>query len=98
MAVGLILGGLLSGKWSDRIMQRESKKAAQYNEQGLHFYAPESRLAENVWLSIAILPGALMMYGWTIEYGLVWVVPVSRPRMCFCDSADGYIRRWLPGS
>lgn len=38
MALGPIIGGLLSGEWSDYIMHRESQAAGKYNTQTvLHF-------------------------------------------------------------
>lgn len=77
MAFGVVLGGLLSGKWSDNMIQKHAKMSSRYNEAGQSFYAPESRLKENAYLSVALLPGALLAYGWTIQYGILWVVPVS---------------------
>ena len=82
MALGLIIGGLLSGKWSDYIMHRESQAAAKHNPGGSPFYTPESRIKENAWLSITLLPGALLMYGWTLQYAIFWFVPVSHRQFC----------------
>ncbi len=88
MALGLIIGGLLSGKWSDYIMHRESQAAAKYNTDGSPFYAPESRIKENTWLSITLLPGALLMYGWTLQYAIFWFVPVSHRQFAALAQLD----------
>lgn len=92
MALGLILGGLLSGKWSDHIAHKEAVAAARHNPTGSLFYAPESRLKENAWISIALLPGALLMYGWTVQYGVFWVVPVSCSQIILlCRQFSSYV-------
>ena len=76
-SAGLILGTLLSGKWSDRIMNRSAKKLGRYDEKGVIIHTPEDRIHENAWVSIALISAALIWFGWTLMYGIAWIVPVS---------------------
>ena len=76
-ALGLIAGSLLGGRWSDRIMDREAKAAGRYDENGTIMHKPEDRVKENAWLSVGLYPGALLCFGWAIQYGVLWIVPVS---------------------
>lgn len=83
-SVGLILGSILGGKWSDYIMAREARSAGRYNDAGVLVPRPEDRMRENAWLSIVFFPGALVWYGWTAEKSLLWVVPVRVPLHFYC--------------
>ena len=76
MSIGMILGSLAGGYWSDRVMAREAKVAGRYDEKGAIINKPEDRMRENAWLSMVLLPGALLWYGWTAQKGFLWVVPV----------------------
>ena len=71
-SIGLILGGLISGTWSDRIMDREAR-ASGYPL----IHVPEARIKENAWISVVIVPAALVWYGWTLNFSIIWVVPVQ---------------------
>lgn len=75
-SLGLIVGSILGGKWSDHIMAREARSAGRYDEKGILVPRPEDRMRENAWLSIAFFPGALLWYGWAAQKGLLWIVPV----------------------
>ena len=77
-SVGVILGSLVCGRWSDYIMNREAKKAGRYDEKGTIIHVPEERMKENAWMSLAIVPGAILWFGWTLQYGLHWIIPVSK--------------------
>ena len=77
MSFGLILGGLISGRWSDHIMDREAKASERFNVTGAVVHVPEDRMKENAWTSVVLLPGALIWYGWTIHHGIIWIVPVN---------------------
>ena len=76
-SAGTILGSFICGRWSDRIMDREAKKLDYYDENGVLIHTPEERMKENAWVSIAIVPAALIWFGWTLQHGLTWAVPVS---------------------
>lgn len=78
-SVGLVLGSLCGGKWSDYIMTREARRSGRYDEKGTAILWPEDRMRENAWLSIVFFPGALIWYGWTVHEGVLWVVPVQFP-------------------
>lgn len=59
----------------DRIMAREARKR-QHDGEAL-LLLPEDRMRENAWLGAIIYPVALIIYGWTTHFGVIWVVPVS---------------------
>jgi multidrug resistance protein len=77
-ALGYFLGSIFGGRWMDNIMQREAKKANRYDEKGRLVYHPEDRMRENAWLGALLYPLALIWYGWTVEKGVYWLVPVSQ--------------------
>lgn len=76
-SLGYIFSSLVGGRWMDNIMQREAKKANRYDEQGQLIYRPEDRMRENAWLGAFLYPAALIWYGWTIQRGAYWLVPVG---------------------
>lgn len=76
-SIGYILASLLGGRWTDKIMAREARKAGRYDEKGKLVYQPEDRMRENAWVAIFLYPGALVWYGWSAEKGAFWLVPVS---------------------
>lgn len=73
--VGYIVAALFGGRWIDRIMAREAKKAGRYDENGKLVYLPEDRMKENAWIATGVYPLSLLMFGWVLQYGLHWVVP-----------------------
>ncbi|CAJ2502935.1 Uu.00g103290.m01.CDS01 [Anthostomella pinea] len=72
---GYFIASLLGGPWLDRIMMREARKAGRYDARGKLIVLPEFRMAENAWLSASLYPGALIWYGWSVQYGVHWIVP-----------------------
>ena len=76
-SIGYILASLLGGRWTDKIMAREARKAGRYDEKGKLVYRPEDRMRENAWIAIFLYPGALIWYGWTAEKKVFWIIPVS---------------------
>jgi MFS family permease len=76
-SLGYILASTFGGRWMDVIMQHEAKKANRIGEDGKLIYRPEDRMRENAWLGAFLYPAALIWYGWTVEYGVFWFVPVS---------------------
>ncbi|KAM0254102.1 hypothetical protein ACHAP5_000088 [Fusarium lateritium] len=73
--IGYIVGSLFGGRWIDKIMAREARKAGRYDENGKLIYLPEDRMRENAWVMTTIYPLALLMFGWVLKYGLHPVVP-----------------------
>ncbi|KAL8866210.1 MAG: hypothetical protein Q9174_006435 [Haloplaca sp. 1 TL-2023] len=75
-SLGYISASLFGGKWTDKIMAREAKRAKRYDEKGKLIYRPEDRMRENAWIAAFLYPCALIWYGWTAEKGIIWIVPV----------------------
>ncbi|KAJ5380027.1 uncharacterized protein N7496_002455 [Penicillium cataractarum] len=75
-SVGYVVASLFGGRWMDSIMQREAKKANRYDEKGRPIYRPEDRMRENAWLGAFLYPAALIWYGWSVDKGVFWVVPM----------------------
>ncbi|ATY58654.1 MFS multidrug resistance transporter, putative [Cordyceps militaris CM01] len=73
--LGYIVGSLLGGRWLDYIMAREAVKANRYNDKGKLIYLPEDRLRENAWIAVTVYPCGLLLFGWTINYGVMWPAP-----------------------
>ena len=78
-SIGYVLASFLGGRWTDHIMQREARSAGRYDDKGKLVLRPEDRMRENAWIAAVIYPGALIWYGWTVERGVFWLVPVSLP-------------------
>ena len=49
-SIGYIVGSLLAGRWVDKIMAREARKARRKDASGKILYIPEDRMRENAWL------------------------------------------------
>ncbi|CAK7269384.1 hypothetical protein SEPCBS57363_003576 [Sporothrix epigloea] len=74
-SLGYILASLVGGRWIDKIMAREARKAGRYDEHGRLLFLPEDRMRENAWLSASLFPAALIWFGWTVKHGVYWIVP-----------------------
>jgi len=75
-SVGYLLASLFGGKWIDSIMHREARKAGRYDDRGKLIFRPEDRMKENAWIAAILWPSALIVYGWTAEKGIYWMVPM----------------------
>ena len=75
-SIGYVLASLFGGRWTDRIMAREAKRAGRYDDKGKLMYRPEDRMRENAWIAAFLYPAALIWYGWTAEKGVFWLVPL----------------------
>ena len=75
-SIGYVLASLFGGKWTDKIMAREAKRAGRKYEDGRIMYIPEDRMRENAWIAAFLYPAALIWYGWTAEKGVFWLVPL----------------------
>jgi len=75
-SIGYILASQFGGRWMDKIMAREARKR-QADSHDPYVLLPEDRMRENAWLGALIYPAALIWYGWTADFGVFWVAPVS---------------------
>ena len=73
--LGYILASFFGGKWIDKIMAREARKANRYDADGKLILLPEDRMRENAWIANSVYPLSLLVFGWTIRYGIHWMVP-----------------------
>ena len=78
LSMGLILASTLGGRWSDFVMTSEAKKAGRYTSNGTLIYRPEDRLGVAL-LPLILYPSALIWYGWTVQKGVIWILPVRIP-------------------
>ena len=62
-SIGYLLSSLFGGKWTDKIMAREARRAGRYDEKGKLIYVPEDRMRENAYLAAILYPAALVWYG-----------------------------------
>ena len=75
-SIGYILASAFGGRWTDLIMAREARRAGRYDERGKLLYIPEDRMKENAWIAAILYPAALVWYGWTVQKGVHWIVPL----------------------
>lgn len=75
-SLGYILASLTGGRWTDKIMHREARAAGRYDAKGNLILRPEDRMRENAWIAACIYPAAFVMYGWTANKGIIWIVPM----------------------
>lgn len=69
-SAGYFISSIFGGRWVDRIMHREARKAGRYEENGKLKFIPEDRMKENAWLGAALWPCGLITYGWTAHFGV----------------------------
>jgi multidrug resistance protein len=86
---GFLISALFAGKWADVIMAREARRKSRYDASGKLVVMPEDRMMENAWLAAVGFPASMVVYGWTADKGVFWVVPVGAPFVrfaCFASS------------
>jgi MFS family permease len=76
-SLGYLLASVFGGRWLDHIMKREAKRKGRVDERGRLIFRPEDRMRENAWIAGFVFPAALIWYGWTVEKGVHWIVPVN---------------------
>lgn len=76
-SVGYVVASVFGGRWMDKIMTREARKANRVDANGNLIYRPEDRMRENAWLGAFLYPAALLWYGWSVNYGVFWLVPMA---------------------
>ena len=97
-SLGYLSASVIGGRWTDKIMAREAKRADRRDENGELIYQPEDRMRENAWIAAFLYPIALLWYGWTAEKGVHYVVPVSRLILRDSNSLANGILSLLPTS
>jgi multidrug resistance protein len=75
-SLGYILASVFGGRWLDHIMKREARKAGRVDDKGRLILRPEDRMRENAWMAAVMFPAAMIWYGWSVEKGVHWMVPV----------------------
>ncbi|KAK8920911.1 hypothetical protein H634G_08742 [Metarhizium anisopliae BRIP 53293] len=73
--LGYFLASVFGGRWIDSIMAREAARANRYDERGKLILLPEDRMRENIWIANTLYPCGLLLFGWTLDYGVFWFVP-----------------------
>jgi MFS family permease len=76
-SIGYLFASIFGGRWLDHIMKREARKKGRIDDEGKLILRPEDRMKENAWLAAFMFPLALIWYGWSVDKGLPWIVPVS---------------------
>jgi MFS family permease len=94
-SLGYVIASIGGGRWMDRIMAREARKAGRLDENGLPVYRPEDRMRENAWLGAIFYPIALVVYGWSVQKGVHWIVPVRGTRYEAAATADSVLRQMI---
>ncbi|CAK3743257.1 MFS antiporter QDR3 [Lecanosticta acicola] len=67
-SAGYFLSSIFGGRWVDRIMHREARKAGRYDERGRLKFIPEDRMKENAWIGASLFPASILAYGWFAQY------------------------------
>ncbi|KAI9373839.1 major facilitator superfamily domain-containing protein [Aspergillus egyptiacus] len=75
-SLGYVVSSIFGGKWIDRIMEREARRANRYDANGKLIFRPEDRMRENAWLGAMLYPAGLIWYGWTADRGVYWLAPM----------------------
>lgn len=68
-SIGYVIASLVNGRWSDYILRRSIKR-----NNGVEI--SEARIAENVYMAAALFPAALLLFGWTANARIFWLVPL----------------------
>ncbi|KIL84558.1 hypothetical protein FAVG1_12083 [Fusarium avenaceum] len=72
LGIGMTLGVGTYGYLSDLLVRKAKERQGSDGP-----YQPEVKLSPWVTVPVGVaLPGGLLMYGWTIQYGVHWIVPM----------------------
>ncbi|KAI5857861.1 major facilitator superfamily domain-containing protein [Tricharina praecox] len=79
-SIGYVLASVLGGSWNDLIMRRAAlnRRASSDtpdSDEPLE-YLPEDRMGINAYIAGIVFPLALLWYGWTVQNGVFWFVPM----------------------
>ncbi|KAH8595371.1 hypothetical protein B0O99DRAFT_155356 [Bisporella sp. PMI_857] len=90
--------------WALVLSRYIDPSAKRYNSRGKLVYHPEDRMRKNAYLAALIFPDALIWYGWTVHYGVLWVAPVvagfffGLGSMIIFEVATAMLTEFIPGS
>lgn len=68
-SVTYVIASILGGKWNDRLLKEYARS---HNGE----MVPESRISWNVLTAIVLFPPACLIFGWCLDYGEHWVIPL----------------------
>ncbi|KAK6203405.1 A Q resistance multidrug resistance transporter [Scheffersomyces amazonensis] len=68
-SITYIIASIIGGKWNDHLL---AKYAKSHNGE----LAPESRISWNLVTAIILYPPACLIFGWSLKYGVFWLVPL----------------------
>jgi len=68
-SITYVAASIIGGRWTDHLLK---KHAMAHNGE----LAPESRIGWNVVTAVVLFPPACLIFGWTIDYGVFWFVPL----------------------
>lgn len=68
-SVTYILASIIGGRWNDKLL----KKYAENHNGDLK---PEARISWNIVVAVVLFPPACLIFGWTLDKGVHWVVPL----------------------
>lgn len=94
-SLGYVISSLISGRYSDHIVKKEKAKNG--------FFNAESRFASHMLLAMALYPVSVIMFGWTANYTLHWIVPLvatllfGLSSMVVLSTSATYLIDALPG-
>ena len=74
-SLGYFISSSVGGKWNDIVMHRAAEKRRTDPAAPLEF-RPEDRMGLNAWVAGITFPLALLAYGWLVQYGVFWFVPM----------------------
>ncbi|EGV65333.1 MFS general substrate transporter [Yamadazyma tenuis] len=66
-SVTYVIASILGGRWNDRLLRQY---AAAHNGE----IRPEARISWNLVTAVLLFPPACLIFGWTLDKGLIWVV------------------------
>ncbi|KAK7737936.1 hypothetical protein SLS53_006314 [Cytospora paraplurivora] len=75
-SLGYLAASLVGGRWVDKIMVREAKKAGRYDAGGKLILLPEDRLREQAWIAASMYPFAMIWFGWCADKGVFWFATI----------------------
>nr|P9WEP5.1 RecName: Full=MFS-type transporter FVEG_08288; AltName: Full=Fusarium detoxification of benzoxazolinone cluster 1 protein FVEG_08288; Short=FDB1 cluster protein FVEG_08288 [Fusarium verticillioides 7600] len=75
--IGYILSSMAGGRWMDSIMAREARKVVRSDSHGKLISLPEDHMKENAWVANTLYPLSSLWFGWTMYYGVQFMVPIS---------------------
>ena len=67
-------------------MRDKAENEGRYDEKGKLQFRPEDRIGMNAWLGGIVFPASLIMYGWTVQFGVSVAAPLVANFFFGCGS------------